>query len=146
MGKGNTTAKPLSAREEIIADIQDPTRNDLKDYIAGRMTCDEGLKLFPLAQVSAVYGVSEASLRSHAQTGELRVVRFGSSYQVSIRALRAFLEKREKTSVITSKKFGHPGRVMNPGKLAKKKKLTRKTKTARAQTPRPSRKTGSDGG
>jgi len=147
MGKGNTTAKPLSLADEIIADLKDPQRNDLRDYVEGRTACNEGLKLFPIAQVSAVYGVSIASLRNHAQSGELRVVRFGSSYQVSVKALRDFIRGREKTSIITSKKFGHPGRAMNPGqamtkKLTKRKRPTTKAKTARATTPRPSKQSG----
>jgi len=138
MGKGNTTAK---SSDSLLEDILDPSRNDLKDFIEGRTTCDEKLRLFSLKQVAVAYDVHEETLKLYARQGLLRVARIGQRYGCTVAALREFLKEREETSITTSRKQGHPGIAMTK-KLTKRKRPTTKAKTARATTPRPSKQSG----
>jgi len=140
MRKRDATAKPFEM-VDIIADLEDPTRNDFLRVVEA----DPELRVFTLPQITVAYQVSEDSLRRHIQRGELRAVRVGRRYGVTLASWRSFLKKLEETSRITSKKFGHPGPRK---KLAKKRALTasaKKTKAAMRLTTRPSKKAGGNG-
>ena len=57
---------------------------------------DPGLQLVTLATIAGTYGVSTRTLQRYIKAGELRAVRFGRKYCVTVSELRRFLNEREK--------------------------------------------------
>ena len=87
------TAFSTGPRHLENGDMADMTSKELKALIEA----DPELRTITLEQISEAYDVSTRSLLRYIAGGELRAVRFGRRYMVTLAALKEFLGRRQKS-------------------------------------------------
>jgi len=99
-GEAMTEAKKPKQRKKRAAK---PSTPDVLNPLHYVVESDPQLRTFTLEQIADAYSVSVRSLQRYIAAGELRVVRIGRKYGVTLAALREFLRERESKSADEAK-------------------------------------------